>query len=325
MKRWGLAVAALAAAAVVVWFLLSARAAGDRVDAGRSLSRAEVAVDAPVDEPTPPAAVDAGAGLDAVPLPPADAPFSTTYAALRQQADAGGARAACRLAFELMRCEALLNAPMPIADRLLAREAEAADAGMPDGADMLAAEQIDAVERAADCRTLPPAAFDDASDYLFRAAAAGVTEARVRYVSGQMFGAVADRLLRVSDAGYLHHREFDRWRRTAPRMIEQLRATHPSIALALLADAYAGDERPFDALIPDDPQRAWAYVEAIRRANGAPPRASDHFDAATRARLAEIERGLPALPARTEADEALLEAFAGPGSSLGESGGATCE
>lgn len=268
---------------------------------------------------------------DSAVLPPEDTPASDSYASLKRMADAGSPRAACRLSFELMRCQELLEGS-GVRTALEGREASALK---PIGsksvaewqlkaANELATRQIEITRREADCRKLPAGAIEVASNYLYQAAAGGNAAAQVRYISGHMFGTVADESVQSFDLALLHHPEFDRWRRSAPAMAKQLLAAHPSAGVYLMTMAYSRDRLPFEALIPDDPLLAEAYLGTSRRIIGLPARTLEQFDQQQRDRIAvldrEIARKLPAHPAQ-EPELAL----GAPGSSLGEWSDSGCE
>jgi hypothetical protein len=259
---------------------------------------------------------------DTAKLPPEQAAFSDSYPELKRLADAGSPSAACRLAFELLRCQAFTQGPA-ISQALEQREALDAARGTAWAADASAGKQIEVANRTADCRKLPPGAADAASDYLYRAASAGNLAAQVRYIRGQMFGAVADESRHSTDLGYLHHPEFERWHRNAPVMARQLLASHPWVGAELMGMAYLSDDQVFDALVPDDELQAWAYNLAARDANGAPPMSLDRFNEAQKQRLALLRRQIPRLDP-SEQERAAADAMVAPGASLGDWSGSQC-
>jgi hypothetical protein len=72
---------------------------------------------APISTARPIAASSAASSAATLPLPPLDAPLASIIDALRQRANAGDARAACRLAAELRKCE-LVDVQLAFAQHL---------------------------------------------------------------------------------------------------------------------------------------------------------------------------------------------------------------
>jgi hypothetical protein len=259
-----------------------------------------------------------------VQLPPEEVAFSTSYSELKRLADAGSPRAACRLAFELLRCQSFTDGA-GVRHALEEREALDDSRGTAWAANVDADKQIEVANRTADCRKLAPVATLAASDYLYRAARAGNLAAQVRYIRGQMFGAVADESQHSADLAYLHHPEFERWRRNAPVMARQLLVSHPWVGADLMSMAYLADDQVFDALVPNDEVRAWAYSLAAREALGAPPMSLDRFDEAQKQRLALLRREVPRLDPRDDGQHALAAAaMVAPGASLGDWSSSGC-
>ena len=229
------------------------------------------------------------------PLPPADAPVAEVYESLRARADAGDARAGCRLGFELSRCQAYARNAESIASGLRKHERELVEntmADFRDGANELAEEQARVLELAANCRALPDGAVALADDTLFRAANAGNVEAQLRYIDGQGLGLVGRYTVGDLDSSYLRHPGFDRWRREAPRMARDLLARGNPAALSLYIGALGRDETPFEGLVPDDPVASFAYLQVLRDGMGLARMSQERFSATEQARIATTMREL---------------------------------
>jgi hypothetical protein len=270
------------------------------------------------------------ANVSTVPLPAADLPVAAVLPELRRRANAGDARAGCRLAFELIRCAAYVDGREPVDRWLRKREEEAAAIKIFDGrphADQLAEQQILLAGRAKECAEVPVAQFAQIDDDLYRAAASGNLEAMLRYIDGQGFGLVGSHVPSIyPDMGYLHHPGFERWRREAPRMAQALLNAGEPAVLFLLSDAYSNDESPFAGLYPDDRARAWAYVEFQRGRIGRPQRDPSALTPAERAAAAAIEQELLAGPMRDVVpDPRALDAVMHPAYSFARDQTAACE
>ena len=274
---------------------------------------ARVPASAPQDPPsaTPAQSVPAKAGragstsaatvaVSTAPLPAADVPVAWALPELRRRADAGDARARCRLAFELIRCAAYTNQRAQV-DRWLRMRAQ--NPGGPgvfvSGSSDFAGQQVLMAERAEECAAVPADELARADDDLYRAAIAGNLEATLRYIDGQGFGLVG-RFAPTTrpDMSYLRHPGFARWQREAPRLAQALlRAGEPAV-LDLLHGAYLNDESPFAALVSDDPARAFAIYTIERRRIGLPPDDVPGLTPAQRGQADAIVRELLASPLR---------------------------
>ena len=271
----------------------------------------------------------ASTAVAAAPLPAADLPVALVLPELRRRADAGDARAGCRLAFELIRCAAYVDERGPVDRWLRKREEEAATIRIFDGrphANQVAEQEILLAGRAKECAVVPVADFARVDEVLYRAAAAGNLEAMLRYIDGQGFGLVGSHVPSIyPDMGYLHHPGFERWRREAPRMAQELlRAGEPAV-LFVLSDAYSNDESPFAGLYADDRARAWAYVEFQRRRIGRPPRDASALTPDERSAAAAIEHELLTGPMRDAVpDPGTLDALMHPANSFARDETASC-
>lgn len=197
------------------------------------------------------------------PLPPAEAPLPLVYPSLQARADAGDAKAACRLGIELLRCQRLGWFQDYTREHLLYAEAEATKAGDLDLADELARANLHYREIGLACAELSPALMERGAHYLRQAALAGEPEAMLRYADGQGF--------RQSpwDHGYLRSPEFDQWRREAPGMIERALALGRPEAVHLLESAHTSDEGLLQGIVRNDPVQAAAHRQLIERLQGA--------------------------------------------------------
>jgi hypothetical protein len=268
------------------------------------------------------------ATFKASPLPPAEVPVALVLPELRRRADAGDARAGCRLAFELIRCAAYTDGREDVDRWLRDREAHPGAAGiMVSGSPDFATQQVLLGERAQECAAIPAAELARADDALYRAAVGGNLEATLRYIDGQGFGRVGQFAPATRpDMRYLRHPGFARWQREAPRLAQALlRAGEPAV-LEQLHDAYLNDASPFAALLPDDPARAFAIYTLERRRIGLPPDEVPGLTPADRDRADAILRELLAGPLRNAgADAKAVGALMHPAQSLARDATAPCE
>lgn len=195
------------------------------------------------------------------PLPPNDASIASIASDLRARADAGEARAACRLGIELLRCRALAQHAVA-AQHLAENEHKAAEAGDLDVANQWAAKNLHYLRLASHCRDLPQDLIDRGARYLRQAALAGEPEAMLRYAAGEGFG-------NTRGFGFLNSPDFDTWRREAPAILRQAFVQGHPEAAHLLRDALHNDQGPLNALVQDDPLLAQAYSFLIARMQGA--------------------------------------------------------
>ncbi|MGN6512664.1 MAG: hypothetical protein ACTHKZ_03720 [Lysobacteraceae bacterium] len=219
---------------------------------------------------TPAMRMPAGQATASEPLPPADAPVTQVFDALRRRADAGDARAACRLAVDLQRCRDLPLLQAMAAGTENGKDAETSFAreGNLAAANFFAGVKLRLLEAQARCRDITPAQVAFAPQYLRQAAHAGIPDAIVRYVDGKGFEP-------MSMYGMLHDARFDAWRREAPALAMQaLRQGEPK-AVFLLHVAYSSDQSLFAGLVPDDPVQARAFRLLLERLKGEPGRSDD--------------------------------------------------
>lgn len=237
-RRWpGIAALALLAAAAWCWLANPA---------GHDDASGLVAVPAATpDAPAPPVPV--------APLPPVDAPLPSFAHALASRADTGDSRAACRLALELLRCEALEDEErrQPGAEGYRAREDALVASGNLEAANRVAELELWRKERLAECRALPPELHGQRWDRLRTAALAGEADAMRRYIDAHA--------LLGADHDMIRHPRFDAWRREAPRMLEELFRQGDGWALMRLWFGSINDDSQMTGLVPDDHARARAY------------------------------------------------------------------
>jgi hypothetical protein len=215
---------------------------------------------APVRAPAPTGTPSAVAGA----LPPLDTPLAGIIDALEARAQAGDARAACRLAAELSRCAAIAaNARL---ERTLVPAADdAARPGTTQGAEAFvdfAARLVTDLERdRAVCADLPGERFDDAALWLSRAADAGHPAARSAFATGDWWNARAALTRPQVVADYARH---------ARTWAEQSIAAGDLGLMVRLAHALAGEasRAPFapgalEAVVEPDPIAALALFIAL--------------------------------------------------------------
>lgn len=217
------------------------------------------------------------------PLPPAGLPLEATAPALLARADAGDPVAACRLGEGLLRCRDI--AAWEAADAKAGTDmAESfARSGNLRAAVAIDEQRLWRLEQLAHCGALDEKLKTRGGEFLARAARAGNRHAMVAYASGIHFD---------HRGGYAASREFDDWRRDSPGMLQRaLQAGEPS-AVMLLLMAYQDDSNFAAALIPDDPERAYAFHLLANRLFGYT--VSDEYartlDAAAMRRARELAR-----------------------------------
>lgn len=199
------------------------------------------------DSPTPPGNISNHGPVRAA-LPPPNAPLATILAPLVERADAGDARAACRLAMELIRCDFLRTSMVFLADPKFELDLEAR--GKLDTADQVALGNLARIEHLQECRVVPGELQDRAGHYLSQAARAGVPEAMVRYAEGHYWPA--------DGRGVFSDPAFDQWRQEAPAILQRAFEAGVPEATASLMTAYQWDTFGVGALIPKDPVKAEA-------------------------------------------------------------------
>lgn len=225
------------------------------------------------------------------PLPPAGAPVSGIFDALKRRADAGDGQAACRLAVELIHCGfAADSVSQGSLDRLQQNEESTAKEGMPLLADYAAAAQLRLLKATERCQGVTEAQRRMAGPYLHQAARSGINEAMVRFADGQAFGS-------MSIFGALQDPLFEQWKRDAPGFAHRALAQGEPAAIVMLMTAYSDDNSMFAGLVPDDLVAFRAQRLLIARLRGKTPVVAHGLDA-------EQERS-----AQTEAERMHREYF----------------
>lgn len=255
MKRiwWLLALVALGALAIYVYFGANGMRPGERGHAS-SKSRASDAANSGAvrngDEiaSTPEATSRAPtlSSTNTAPLPSLDTPLRATVAALTERAEAGDARAMCRLAAEYHYCSGL-RMRMKMIESGVARAQAVAEGGGPGGREggrFGGAERIgeafeDVSAKYAHCEGVESPPNDEIVRYMRESAVAGHTKAASYYVSGDVFRS-RDTLSTLA--------ELSLYREQAERLANAAVAQGDTRAAWVLAEAYASD--------PDDPRRS---------------------------------------------------------------------
>jgi hypothetical protein len=252
-----------------------AAALSDRIAAQVSNAAAKARLGSAGGERTLPFA----APQDTAPMPPWGEPLGANFDALRRRADAGDARAACRIGVELSLCEVSRRGSTRTGDAAAAAPQNAAArhasiAGVPQ-------QGLRQGQNLADyCEGVDPAQQGLAASYLRKAALAGNRDAMLRYAQGAFFDGSREAL---DHNRYLQDPGFVDWYRDAvPTLQRALRASDP-MAAQLLADAYADDHGLLDALIPDDPTQAFSYRLLLSYLRGGTAPAADALDPRQRA------------------------------------------
>lgn len=201
-----------------------------------------------------------------LPLPALDMPVATLFAELKLRADRGDARAACRLAVELIECNQVAHlAGINAMHSAASAERDLAAAGMEEAANHIAAMQLRQLESANRCVGISEGQRKLAGTYLAQAARAGFGEAMVRYAEGQGLGTGSSMFGMLRDPG------FDQWRRDAPGFLHKaLEHREPSAAVILML-AYSDDNTLIGGLIADDPVESNSYRALMDRLRGKTP------------------------------------------------------
>ncbi|HRG16868.1 MAG TPA: hypothetical protein PLB00_12780 [Pseudomonadota bacterium] len=308
----------------------SADARGDLATAATRVEApvADAATDAPAGEPAStvkPAGFEMIAqvapGFAAAPLPPLDAKIADIYDALKERAQHGDGKAACRLAIELQQCvwrEAIIQDLDRATRRMENRPA-------PQTADPRQAEwesrMLDMAQRQVDyasaldarCKGLSDAQVAAHVDWWRTAALSGHVPSLLHYAKGDAFrlNATLDNLERLGT-----------YRNDAERLMRAAAAAGSPEALQQLLLAYAPERSPRGTLlqqaITPDPVEAQAILRLMQERGIAlprsemgrrgeamePPASLSRLDAAAQARadrrLAELRSAWPQTDAATD-------------------------
>ena len=253
-----------------------------------------------------PAAVERAAPTpDPVSAPPTLPPGQTTLRragnsaladiapGLQARADAGDARAACRLGTDLLRCRFVAGWSDEQIEQMASRESELAAKGNLDQANSIAMTLLRHAELQRLCAGLDETLLARGGQYLRQAALAGEPDAVVRYAAGGAFRATGSN-------SFIATPEFDQWRREAPAMIQRaLEAGEPG-AVLLMLQSHSMNHDFLPWVTPPDPDAAATSLALARRVFGEDFNTS-HFDIPVRddpRRLADAERRAAELYAR---------------------------
>lgn len=192
-------------------------------------------------------------------LPSYDKPFDEVFEQLEQASDNGEAKATCRLAIELLRCQAILAMDQK---SLLKMFNEPAPRGMVE-ADNVSYEK--AIYRDSQmflsCKKMHDDKILRTQEILEKAAGQKQVDAMVLWASGEW---IQTRYGRRSHA-FLQDPAYDRWRTSAiPTMNEALHQGSYGAALEWFI-AYGSDNgAPFHGLVKNDPKREYTFSVLIR-------------------------------------------------------------
>lgn len=258
-----LALAALALAGVAAYLYSDAGGMRTR-DRGLASSK-----DAVADErrPDPVGAVDENASAGdsttkprasmakTAPLPPLETPLRAVVDALTERAEAGDARAMCRLAAEYQYCSGL-RMRMKMIESGVARAQAAAETGGDaargggrfGGAERIGEAFEDVSAKYAHCEGVDIPSNTEIARYMRESAVAGHTKAASYYATGDVFRS-RDTLSTLA--------ELSLYRENAERLANAAVAQGDTRAAWALAEAYASD--------PDDPRRS-LLAQAVRPA-----------------------------------------------------------
>ena len=186
-------------------------------------------------------------------LPSIEKPIDEAFAELKQSADKGESKAACRLAMELLRCQiSLKQEEKKLAEALSAPPHPRASAETQHFRDQAALSEFQTYQS---CKKIPPENLVDAVTLLEQAANRHELDAMVVWASGMWI-----RVRHGDSTVYLQDPTFDRWRASAiPMMNEALRRGSLDAA-AEWWQAFKYDSGPlFRSLVKNDPKQAHTY------------------------------------------------------------------
>lgn len=232
------------------------------------------------------------------PLPPLETPLRATIETLTERAEAGDARAMCRLAAEYQYC-AGLRIRMKMIESGVARAQSASEGGGPGGreggrfggVERMSEAFEDVSAKSAHCEgvDLPP--NSEIVRYMRESAVAGHVKAASYYATGELFRS-RDTLSSLP--------ELSLYREQAERLANAAVAQGDARAAWALAEAYASDpDDPRRSLLAQAvnpaPEKALTLLYGLRAANersagAAAP--SDRFVGRLQQRIATLERDL---------------------------------
>lgn len=189
------------------------------------------------------------------PLPVSEANIASVYDELKMRADAGNAKAACRLGMELQRCyynrqinerRKKNDAPEDILDEKEG-DPDIYDADILNSDDEFRLAHVNANKV---CEGLSESQIDVRMRYLRQAADAEVPDAMVNYASGIGFDGLA---LPLKGKAY------EVWRRDAKSILDRALRLGVPDAAQIYEAAYYDDSTLFNELIPNDPVQSETY------------------------------------------------------------------
>jgi hypothetical protein len=260
------------------------------------------------------------APLSSAPLPPLDAPLAAVVRELKSRAEAGDARALCRLAVEYRYC-AELQGRMQMIESGVARAQERIEQGGQGGegdrrggwrsTERMASAFEQTSELYRHCEGVDVPKSSDIVRYMREAAVAGHPQAASQYVSGELF-TNSDMLDNLPELAL--------YRDNAESMALAAVAQGDLRTTWALAEAYAsepGDRRRslLAQAVDSQPVRALSLLYALRTAVGDPIAAADPGQVILprlQQRIASLERRLPSADvARARSEPASIGASTG--------------
>lgn len=184
-------------------------------------------------------------------LPPANVPLNEIHDLLRQRADAGDGKAACRLAIELLRCRFSKNMSNYYSSKSAGPDL-AAENGITLKDKLFTQNSEDEqhiryLEKNRSCSNISDEQYKQAFKYLRQGAYAGEPDALVPYIDGAGL---------APDFSAMRDRNFDTWRSDAVSLADSALRRGVPESLTLLGSAYTDDVSMFGGLVENDPFQA---------------------------------------------------------------------
>ena len=244
----------------------------------------------------PPDAVTAKAALPVrapqpAALPPPGAPLALIHDSLKALAEAGDARASCRLAFEMQRC-ANLPGTRRFALQMRERSEEQQGSLAKRSRDAAAFFQARADAAEAACAEFPLERTKGAWKYLLRAAESGHVPSMARFVSGSVLLASNQLPMETLD-GWIAFRD------QAPMFLQRAIDAGEPAAFEMAAHAHARGQWLGLEIVPKDAARSVAYWKALETV------ASPRYAGTARANLGYVARQANLSPADVAQAEGL--------------------
>lgn len=247
LKRWALALLSVAAILAVWWVSLEPKP----TPPAPAAERAAPTLGDPAGTDTP-----SRAAASLPPLPLTGVPLREAFPSLRARAESGDARAACRLALELLRCREVARES---SDEMKQVEATLADpeANVDPALRVQMARQVamlQGLQRS--CAGLPEEASGEAARFLRQAALADEPAALYLYAAGEGFDQRAG-------FAFIGSPLFDQWRGEAAAMMDRALAAGDARAAHALQQAHLHDIGLFAGAVADDPLHAHAFGNLV--------------------------------------------------------------